>query len=143
MLGCRHCFEKEPRPQRLTVISWSFLAPSTGANQPATLTIEGTPTFNADATYTYKLNTKKAKADQVVANGVAIENSAQFDFHSVGNTHLLPGQVFTVISNTSGAPISGTFANLADGSTVKVGVNKLQVSYSGGDGNELTLTVVP
>jgi hypothetical protein len=40
-------------------------------------------------------------------------------------------------------PISGTFSNLADGSTVTIGVNKLQVSYAGGDGNDLTLTVIP
>jgi hypothetical protein len=33
--------------------------------------------------------------------------------------------------------------DLADGSTVIVGVNKLQMSFSGGDGNDLTLTVVP
>jgi len=46
------------------------------------------------------------------------------------------------LSNTSATGIFGTFANLADGSTVTVGVNKLQVSYSGGDGNDLTLTVV-
>jgi hypothetical protein len=51
--------------------------------------------------------------------------------------------VFTAISNTSATPISGTFANLADGSTLTVGRNNYQVSYSGGDGNDLTLTVVP
>jgi hypothetical protein len=53
------------------------------------------------------------------------------------------GKVLTAISNTATSSINGTFANLADGSTVIVGVNKLQVSYSGGDGNDLTLTVVP
>jgi hypothetical protein len=52
------------------------------------------------------------------------------------------GTVFTAISNTTTTPISGAFGNLADGSTVTVGVNRLQVSYSGGDGNDLTLTVV-
>jgi hypothetical protein len=46
-------------------------------------------------------------------------------------------------TDTASSAISGTFANLADDSTVTVGVNKLQVSYSGGDGNDLTLTVVP
>ena len=39
--------------------------------------------------------------------------------------------------------MKGTFANLADGSTVTVGVNKFKVSYEGGDGNDLTLRVVP
>jgi hypothetical protein len=53
------------------------------------------------------------------------------------------GTVLTVISNTSADPISGTFANLPDGGIVTVNGNNLQASYSGGDGNDLTLTVVP
>jgi len=60
---------------------------------------------------------------------------------------ILPiGTAFTAIDNTSAAPISGTFANLADGSIINVGGiygNNYQVSYEGGDGNDLTLTVVP
>ena len=47
------------------------------------------------------------------------------------------------ISNTAATPISGTFANLANGSTFTVGNNTFQASYEGGDGNDLTLTVVP
>ena len=74
---------------------------------------------------------------------MTIEAGAQFDLTTIGNQKLTPGKVFTAISNTAATPISGTFANLADGSTVTIGVNKLQVSYSGGDGNDLTLTVVP
>jgi hypothetical protein len=51
--------------------------------------------------------------------------------------------MFIAISNTSANPIAGTFANLSDGSTFTAGRNNYQVSYSGGDGNDLTLTVVP
>jgi autotransporter-associated beta strand protein len=121
----------------------AFLQPGKGASTPITLTIQNTLTFKSDGTYTWKLNTKKAKADQVIANGVTIEPGAQFDSNTVGNKKLAAGKVFTAISNTSATPINGTFANLADGSTVTVGVNKLQVSYSGGDGNDLTLTATP
>jgi hypothetical protein len=46
------------------------------------------------------------------------------------------------VNNTAGTPISGSFANLADGASVTVGPNNFQVSYEGGDGNDLTLTVV-
>ncbi len=48
-----------------------------------------------------------------------------------------------MLSNTAATPINGTFANLADGSTLTAGRNKLLVSYTGGDGNDLVLTVVP
>ncbi len=51
--------------------------------------------------------------------------------------------VFTIIDNTSSSAISGTFANLTEGAIVTVGSNNYQASYSGGDGNDLTLTVVP
>lgn len=113
------------------------------ATTPTTLTIQNSLTFKSNGTYTWKLNTKKAKADQVIASGVTIEAGAQFDINAVGNKKLTIGNSFIAISNTAAAAISGTFANLADGSTVTVGVNKLQTSYSGGDGNDLTLTVVP
>ena len=82
-------------------------------------------------------------ADQVTANGVTINSGAQFDLHPLGNRALTIGQVFTAIRNSSAAPISGTFANLADGSTITIGRNNFQADYEGGDGNDLTLTVVP
>ena len=41
----------------------AVLAPSVGASQPATLTIQSALTFKADSTYTYKLNTNNARAD--------------------------------------------------------------------------------
>lgn len=121
----------------------AFLEPSVGASQPTTLTIQSALTFKSDSTYTYKLNTKKAKADQIVANGVTIESGAQFDLVVVANKKLSAGTVFTAISNTAATPIAGAFANLADGSTLIVGRNSYQVSYSSGDGNDLTLTVAP
>jgi autotransporter-associated beta strand protein len=119
------------------------LQPSVGMSRPVTITTESSVTFKADSTYIYKLSTQKAQADEVVANGVTIENGAEFNFTAVGNKRLPAGAVFTAISNTSATAISGTFANLADGSTLTAGRNKLLVSYSGGDGNDLTLTVVP
>ena len=60
-----------------------------------------------------------------------------------GNKTLNLGKKFVAISNTAATPISGTFANLPDGSMFAVGPNTFQVSYEGGDGNDLTLTVVP
>ena len=121
----------------------AFLAPSVGTNQPATLTLQSTLTFKADSTYTYKLNTNNARADQVTANGVTIESGAQFSFQAVANKKLTAGSAFTAINNTSASPIAGAFANLADGSTFAIGRNNYQVSYEGDTGNDLTLTVVP
>ena len=59
------------------------------------------------------------------------------------NAILPSGIVFTVIGNPSRKPISGNLANLTDGRTITVGSNTFQANYEGGDGNDLTLTVVP
>jgi hypothetical protein len=56
---------------------------------------------------------------------------------------LTTGLTLTLISNTSANPISGTFSNLPDGGIVTINGNNFQASYEGGDGNDLTLTVVP
>ena len=119
----------------------AILQPSVGLSQPVKLTIQSSVTFKADSTDICKLSTQKAKADQVVANGVTIESGAQFNFTALANKRLATGAVFTVISNTSATPIGGAFANLTDGSTLTAGPNTLKVSYTGGDGNDLTLTV--
>jgi autotransporter-associated beta strand protein len=119
----------------------AVLAPSVGSNRLAILTIERALSFRADSSYTCKLNTRNPSADQVIAGGVTIETGAQLDFQQVGNNRLSSGSVFTVINNGSGIPITGTFANLPDGTTFTVGRNTYQASYSGGDGNDLTLTV--
>ena len=121
----------------------AFLAPSKGMKKPATLTIQGALTLNDDSTYIYKLKTKHAKADEVIANGVTIDSGAKFSFLPSGTTALTVGQVFTVISNTAGTAISGTFHNLSDGEILTINGSNLQADYQGGDGNDLTLTVVP
>ena len=67
----------------------------------------------------------------------------QHGFDDRGDTVLATGTVFTVISNTAATAILGTFANLPDGGTIQIGNNTYQADYEGGDGNDLTLTVIP
>ena len=107
------------------------------------LIIRSALTFNADGIYNYQLNTRNAKADTVVANGVTINSGAIFSFLGFGNRPLPTGTAFTVIDNRSAQPIAGTFFNLADGSTFTANGNTFQANYEGGNGNDLTLTVVP
>jgi len=121
----------------------AFLSPSKGAKKPATLTIQSALTLNDDSTYVYKLDTKRARADEVIANGVVIDSGAKFSFRPSGNNALTVGQVFSAINNTATTAIGGTFHNLPEGKILIVNGSNLQASYSGGDGNDLTLTVVP
>jgi hypothetical protein len=100
--------------------------------------------FNSDATYVCEIDTVRTRSDQIAAKGVIIFNSAaQISLLGIGNSAIPSGTVFTIIANTRSQAISGAFANLPDGSTVTVGSNTFQANYEGGDGNDLTLTVVP
>ncbi len=118
------------------------LAPETPDDEPATLSIEALLTFNSDATYVCRVDSETATAATVAANGVTI-SGAEFSLQDVGGLSLDAGTVFTVIENISANPIIGTFANLPDGGTISAGSNTFQATYTGGDGNDLTLTVVP
>ena len=119
------------------------LAPGRRGSKTDTLTIQGALTFQFDSTYKFELKSSTPTADKVVANGVTINNGAQVSPSDLDSAVLPPGTVFTVIGNTAATPIVGTFANLAGGSIITIGNNTFQASYSGGDGNDLTLTVVP
>ncbi|HEY3601110.1 MAG TPA: autotransporter-associated beta strand repeat-containing protein [Chthoniobacterales bacterium] len=123
----------------------AFLVPAAGGKKQLTLTIQSALTFKADATYTYTFKAKqnKARTDKVIANGVTINSGATVNVSGQTQGSLKRGLTLTLISNTSASPISGTFANLPDGGIVNVNGNNLQANYEGGDGNDLTLTVVP
>lgn len=122
----------------------AFLSP--GANKARSLgilTIESALTLHADATYDFQLDSNSVAADQVAANGITIESGAQFAPVDLGTGNLRLGTEFEVLDNASATPIAATFTNLADGSTITIGNSTFQANYEGGDGNDLTLTVVP
>ena len=124
--------------------SGAVLAPGylLGAS-PGALTIQSPLTFNGDGIYEMQVNSGSGIADEVIANGVTINSGAEFSFADLGGGTLTLGTVFTVINNTAATSIAGTFSNLPDGSMFTANGNTYQVNYEGGDGNDLTLTVVP
>jgi autotransporter-associated beta strand protein len=123
----------------------AFLAPAHGGNKQLTLTIQGNLTFNSDSIYTctFKAKGNRSKIDKVIANGVTINSGATIVLSGTAQGQLTQGMVLTLIKNTAATPITGTFSNLPDGAILTVNGNKFQASYEGGDGNDLTLTVVP
>lgn len=123
--------------------SGAYLYPQGAGPILRVLTISNSLTFNADATCGISLDSDSLKSDQVSASGVTINTGAVIIFDERGSATLPPGATFTILSNTAATPIAGTFANLSDGAVVTVGTNNFQASYEGGDGNDLTLTVIP
>lgn len=51
------------------------------------------------------------------------------------------GQTYTIIDQAGDKPVSGTFKDLPEGATFEVDGYVLSISYEGGDGNDVTLTV--
>jgi autotransporter-associated beta strand protein len=54
---------------------------------------------------------------------------------------LAPGTTFTILDVTSTAAVNGTFAGKANGSVFSASGHSWRINYSGGDGNDVTLTV--
>ncbi len=127
-----------------TTTTPTFVAPALGTPRQAALTVQSSITFNSNSTYTctFKAKNKRAKTDKIVANGVTIASGANIALTGLVQGQLQSGLVLTLVSNTSANPISGTFSNLPDGAIVNIDGNNFQASYTGGDGNDLTLTVV-
>jgi hypothetical protein len=99
--------------------------------------------FKADGTFFTQLSAQP-KASKVVARGVSIETGATISISLRNASHgLPPGTVYTVLQNRSNQPIIGAFSNLPDGGTIFIDPVTLQADYNGGDGNDLTLTVLP
>jgi autotransporter-associated beta strand protein len=123
----------------------AYLAPAHGSRRQAFLTIQGALEFEGNSAYTCtsEAQGQRARADEVLANGITIGVSARFRFRVRGQGQLAEGLVLTVLSNTSATAINGTFANLPDGGIVSANGYNFRADYEGGDGNDLTLTVVP
>jgi len=123
--------------------SQAIILPGKTAGVPGILTINSALTFNSLSTYKCVLNRSHLIAGEITALGVTINSGATFTFVDVRTGTLTVGTVFIVINNTSASPISGSFSNLADGLVFTSNGNNFQASYTGGDGNDLTLSVVP
>ena len=117
------------------------LSPGKGATDVGNLTVQSTVTFNDSATYIFTIDTNTFTSDSLTAAGVSISPGATISV-VVPMPLILPPAGFTAINNTARTPINGTFANLPDGGTIIVDGNTFQANYEGGDGNDLTLTVL-
>jgi hypothetical protein len=80
----------------------------------------------------------------VVRDGVALSLNGQ-NAELLVNLSYQPqlGEKFVIIDNQSAGSIGGAFADMPEGATFSVNGVPLQISYIGGDGNDVTLTAVP
>ncbi|HSX33244.1 MAG TPA: hypothetical protein VLF91_02825 [Candidatus Saccharimonadales bacterium] len=120
------------------VTSAGTIAPgmSPGCLTMSTLTLNGT--YQAELGGT----TACTEYDQLKVTGNSVDvTGATLAVSLYNNFKPTKGQTFTIIDFQGTGAVSGTFANLAEGATFNVGGNVFAVSYVGGDGNDVVLTV--
>ncbi len=79
------------------------------------------------------------QADRVDVTGtVAISPASTLSLNRLAAVPL--GTVLTILSNDGAEPVNGSFAGLSEGGSVTVDGQLFQISYVGGDGNDVTLT---
>jgi hypothetical protein len=84
--------------------------------------------------------------DQLAVTGtVTLNNPAlmvRYGFRPSDPFFLAPGQTFTIISNDGGDAVVGTFAALAENARFSSFGDSYQITYAGGDGNDVVLTAL-
>jgi autotransporter-associated beta strand protein len=105
-------------------------------------------TFSSSGSFTVELtgpNPGVGGYDQLNVSGTVSLANASLAVFPEFTTPVALGQQFTIINNDLADAISGTFNSLPGGSTISIGGYKFTISYVGGTGNDvvLTLTGVP
>jgi fibronectin-binding autotransporter adhesin len=98
--------------------------------------------FFAGATYQFEVGGTTACSgyDQTVVTGtVTLDGNLSVVLYN--NFKPTAGQKYVIISNNGSDAITGTFSGLAQGATITVGSYQFSISYTGGDGNDVELTV--
>ncbi|OWK45225.1 putative internalin [Fimbriiglobus ruber] len=99
--------------------------------------------FQSGAAYTVDLDGDAAAGtnyDQLSVTGGVTLGGATLNVN-LGYTPAI-GDSFTIVNNVTPGAVNGTFAGLANNAIFTAGGYQFQISYTGGDGNDVTLTVV-
>jgi autotransporter-associated beta strand protein len=126
-----------------TIAAWGNISPGTS---PGILTSSNV-TFTSSGNFTVELTgpTPGSGYDQLNVTGTNILANATLTVLPAFTTPVAIGQKFIIINNDLSDAITGTFNGLAEGATNTAGGYKFTISYVGGTGNDvvLTLTSIP
>ena len=103
------------------------------------LTVTSDFTESADANFNIELTTPQTGSGLATVGGTVTLNGSTLNITALPG---FSGNQFTLISNTGGSSVVGTFAGLADGATLTVGGRVFAITYQGGAGNDVVLNWV-
>lgn len=123
----------------LTVVAGGRVAPG---ESPGILNA-GNTTFNEGSLFEVEIagNTVGEQYDQLKVAGTVSLGSATLETKFLNDFKPKAGDVFTIIDNDGDDAVAGTFKDLPEGATFTVDGVVFKISYVGGDGNDVVLTV--
>jgi hypothetical protein len=80
--------------------------------------------------------------DQMQVTGTVDVTGGTLNTTLYNNYKPKAGEKYTIIDNDSNDAVTGTFSGLAEGATFNLSGNVFKISYVGGDGNDVVLSVV-
>lgn len=106
-----------------------------------TTNVTGT-TLASGSTFYVDFNSTLGTFDKLVTSGLSLTN-ANLVLNNIGASDgLTLNQTFVIVDKTGAGSVGGTFLNLAEGGTVNSGIYTFSISYVGGTGNDIALTVL-
>jgi autotransporter-associated beta strand protein len=114
----------------------AIFAPQGTPSTTATLTQASTATFQI------RLNSSTVGSgyDQLTVSGTTVSLNGTLDL--ICGPNLAPGSTFTILNKTNTGAITGTFAGKANNSTFTDDGYTFQITYTGGTGNDVVLTLI-
>ncbi|WZP00821.1 Ig-like domain repeat protein [Isosphaeraceae bacterium EP7] len=115
-----------------------------GALATTGLTLDGSSTFDVDIDGNVPGNSAGMSGfyDQTTVNGVVNLGGATLNLNVTNNYTPTYGGTLTLIENDGGDLVVGTFAGLAEGSSITAGGKNFTISYLGGTGNDVVLNCI-
>lgn len=128
----------------LKVVSGGTLSPGAALGTAGLLSLSGGLTLQSGGTYAVDLfgTGQGTTYDATLVNLGAISLGSSTLALNLGYVPN-PGDSFDILANTTGSAITGTFNGLAEGSQIVIGSTDLSITYLGGTGHDVVLTVVP
>jgi autotransporter-associated beta strand protein len=122
---------------QLSVASGGAVAPghSPGCLNTGNLTLSGT--YQAEIGGT----TACSGYDQLKVTGTVNVTGGTLSASLYNGYQPKAGETYAIIDNDGSDAVTGTFTGLAEGATFNLGGYVLQISYAGGDGNDVVLSV--
>lgn len=122
-----------------TIQSLNVLGTVAPGNSPGTIHVVESFSLNEAGTYQAEVMSVDDH-DKVIANTVTLAGTLELSF--LDGATVAEGDSYTLIDNAGDDAVDGTFKDLPEGATFNAQGGTFKISYVGGDGNDVVVTVM-